>query len=243
MIHRIALSNNPVEISLDNNNKSIARFTECDEEELSNYKTIDVKTLYIPSILLYDFKYLCFNHLPLYEYDKGEWYKMTEDCDCESRIYLWCKNDLHLRIGEDVANRAKNAINILQKIGYYYQNTYSNLPLILSFDDFMKYSAKRIYLLGSILSNIVKIGTKLPHHLFGLFEASCFIYNINFMTYGDDNSKIYFLKTKSRRHKNKMLYCKNCNKIGHTIGFCYKMNIKCFKCKKYGHVYIHCTLK
>lgn len=244
MLHRIGISNGPVEIYLNDDNKTVAKFSQNDTDDINNFKCIDYRILYIPTVLLTDFEYLCLGsgHVHMYEHDeKGEWIKMTEDCDCTTRKYVWCKKDLHLRIGKDVANRAKKAINILQKLGYYYSSINEKDdsiggPIIRSYDDFMKFSSKRLFILGDILYNIMKLGEKFPYHLFGLFNHMRFIYDITHMIYGD--SKIYFIRSKNEKFK--LLYCINCNKSGHTIDHCYKMSIKCFKCNRFGHLIKEC---
>lgn len=240
-LYKIAISTNPIEISLNEDNKPVVWFRECDKEEIDNLKKIDLNNLFIPSVLVNDFEYICFNHLPLYEHDNGIWYKMTENCDCKTRKYIWCKDDFHFRIGKDISERASKAIFSLEKLGYYYRDHYNGTPIVSSFDDFMKYSAKRIYLLGDLLCRLVNLGNLLPHHLFGFFDYSKHptntTYEINYMVYGDKPSKTYFI------NKKKKFYCRNCNVSGHTTGYCYRMNLRCYKCKKWGHIYRNCTLK
>lgn len=236
-VERINISTYPVEISLNDDNKIIAWFRSCDIEELNNKRQLNWRDLLIPSLLLTDFEYLCLNHYPLYEKDKGIWYKVTEDCNCESREYLWCKKDINHRVGKDVINRASRALSILKEHGLYYKNIDSDIkPFITSFDDFMNHYPKRIFLLAITLTKIIELCKLLPYNVFGLSNDRKSTFNINFMINGE-HSIIKFSK------KSKVFYCRHCNVFGHTISYCDKMNNRCFRCRQFGHIYKNCTVK
>lgn len=234
VLHRVIISTYPIELSLNDDGKQVAWFRSCDNEELNNYRSINGNEILISSLLLTDFKYLCTNHLPIYEEENGLWYKMTEDCDCKSKKYLWCKDDIDHRVGKDVMYRASRALSILEKHGLWVKNDINDMPLVTSFDDFMKYNAKRIYLLGNTLSKIITNCKLLPYHIFGICKENKSTFNFNFMFSGE-KSLVYF------KEKAKVFYCRGCHKFGHTLQFCSRRDNICFKCQRHGHFYKNCT--
>ena len=242
----IYISKYPIEIRYNKNNETITKFIENDKEELKNYNDFDRRLLFIPYILLYDFDRFCVTHPPTYFYEKNgenELYKKV-DCMCMKKIHLWSKDDLHLRIGKEIAEITTRSLNLLRRNKLYINNNANHTRIFKDYDDFLKYTPeKRLNLIGDVLCNIISICKKFPYHIFGIYDND----NGNIKKIDKTQFLIYDTKhyaiSNTKEKMDKQLNCSNCQKGGHTIGYCYKMNYQCYTCKAFGHVSLECKIK
>jgi len=219
----IYISKYPIKIIYNELNQIITKFVMNDKSDIENYNNMDKRLLFIPYILFYDFDSFCIEHLIDYVYDDNNELKKI-DCHCNSKIHLWSKYDLHLRVGKEIIERTNKALSLLRKKGLYQKNNANSTQVFKDYRDFILCNPqKRIHLIGDVLCNIVSICTKLPYHIFGIFDGedqkNCNIDKTHYVLY---NNNTYIISNTTNNLDRITYFCNNCKKYGHTIKYCYK---------------------